>query len=194
MPRLTPASAAKRRLHIVEAAMRCFRAKGFTVASVDDICAEGGISKGAFYSHFASKEVLVHAVAELLAGTPQPIDASSVAALADSIVARRAAATVRDSGRSFAFEIIAASFTDPVLHAGLTTHLAALTADVERAIGALIAAGLARPDCDAAATANILQSCLLGAFTMSAIADADEPERVRRNVHLLVQSLVAPLP
>lgn len=192
MPRLTPASAAQRRLHIVEAAMRCFRAKGFTAASVDDICAEGAISKGAFYSHFASKEVLVHSVADLLAGTPRPLDSSSVAALADSIVARRMAPASRGGSRTFAFEIIAASFSDEILHQRLTSHLEAMQADVEKAVADLIAAGLARPDCDAKATAAILQAYLLGIFTTSAIWNVDEPGAIGRDVKLLLESLIAP--
>ena len=46
------------RARILEAAVTLFSDRGFSAASVDDICAEAGISKGAFYHHFESKQAL----------------------------------------------------------------------------------------------------------------------------------------
>lgn len=46
------------RSKIIEAAIRLFSNRGFNAASVDDICAEAGVSKGAFYHHFESKQAL----------------------------------------------------------------------------------------------------------------------------------------
>lgn len=43
---------------ITEAAIKLFSERGFSAASVDDICAEAGVSKGAFYHHFESKQAL----------------------------------------------------------------------------------------------------------------------------------------
>lgn len=58
---------------IMDAAVKLFSTRGFTAASVDDICAEAGISKGAFYHHFESKQALFLA---LLDGWLQAIDSS----------------------------------------------------------------------------------------------------------------------
>lgn len=46
------------RTKIIEAAIKLFSNRGYNAASVDDICAEAGISKGAFYHHFKSKQEL----------------------------------------------------------------------------------------------------------------------------------------
>ena len=46
------------RTKIVESAIKLFSSRGYNAASVDDICAEAGISKGAFYHHFESKQAL----------------------------------------------------------------------------------------------------------------------------------------
>jgi AcrR family transcriptional regulator len=46
------------RTKIIEAAIKLFSNRGFNTSSVDDICAEAGISKGAFYHHFESKQAL----------------------------------------------------------------------------------------------------------------------------------------
>lgn len=43
---------------ILESAIKLFSTRGFSAASVDDICEEAGISKGAFYHHFESKQAL----------------------------------------------------------------------------------------------------------------------------------------
>jgi AcrR family transcriptional regulator len=43
------------RAKILDAAVRKFAIAGYAAASVDDICGEAGVSKGAFYHHFPSK-------------------------------------------------------------------------------------------------------------------------------------------
>lgn len=46
------------RTKILNSAVKLFSIQGFKAASVDDICEEAGISKGAFYHHFESKQAL----------------------------------------------------------------------------------------------------------------------------------------
>jgi AcrR family transcriptional regulator len=41
---------------ILDAAVRKFAIAGYDAASVDDICTEAGVSKGAFYHHFPTKQ------------------------------------------------------------------------------------------------------------------------------------------
>jgi TetR/AcrR family transcriptional repressor of nem operon len=43
---------------LIEAARSLVRRKGFAATSVDDLCAAAGVTKGAFFHHFASKEAL----------------------------------------------------------------------------------------------------------------------------------------
>jgi AcrR family transcriptional regulator len=59
------------RTKIMEAASKLFSNRGYNKASVDDICEEAGISKGAFYHHFKSKQALILA---LLDGWLQFVD------------------------------------------------------------------------------------------------------------------------
>jgi len=59
------------RSRIIESAIKVFSTRGFNAASVDDICKDAGISKGAFYHHFESKQALFLA---LLDGWLQTID------------------------------------------------------------------------------------------------------------------------
>jgi AcrR family transcriptional regulator len=43
---------------ILDAAVRKFSIAGYDAASVDDICVEAGVSKGAFYHHFPTKQAI----------------------------------------------------------------------------------------------------------------------------------------
>ena len=64
------------RTRIMDSALKLFSTRGFSAASVDDICQEAGISKGAFYHHFESKQALFLA---LLDGWLQAIDSAIIA-------------------------------------------------------------------------------------------------------------------
>jgi len=59
------------RAKIIESAIKLFSTRGFNAASVDDICKDAGISKGAFYHHFETKQALFLA---LLDGWLETID------------------------------------------------------------------------------------------------------------------------
>jgi len=48
---------------LVEAGIATVRYKGFSATSVDEICAAAGVTKGAFFHHFESKEALAVAAA-----------------------------------------------------------------------------------------------------------------------------------
>ena len=64
MPRITAAVRTERRQHIIEAAWRCAARKGFGDLTVDEVCAEADLSKGAFYGYFDSKQALLLALLE----------------------------------------------------------------------------------------------------------------------------------
>ena len=58
----TPTSGVKAKL--VEAAVTLVRRKGYSATSVEDICKAAGVTKGAFFHHFASKDALAVATAD----------------------------------------------------------------------------------------------------------------------------------
>jgi AcrR family transcriptional regulator len=68
MPKVSDAHRESRRDQITDAAVRSFAAKGFQRTSMADIIAESGLSAGAIYGHFDSKQDIAVAVAERVVG------------------------------------------------------------------------------------------------------------------------------
>ena len=64
MPRIGLERKNQRRQQILEAAWRCATRMGFRDLTVDDVCAEAGLSKGAFYVYFSQKRDLLLALFE----------------------------------------------------------------------------------------------------------------------------------
>ncbi len=64
MPKLKPETQQARRERILDAAEICFARAGFHRCTMQDICREAGISSGALYVYFASKEDLIAGIVE----------------------------------------------------------------------------------------------------------------------------------
>ncbi|MFJ8818725.1 TetR/AcrR family transcriptional regulator [Amycolatopsis thermoflava] len=92
MPRITEARRAARRAEIVAAARRCFSRDGFHQTSMPAIAKEAGVSVGAPYRYFASKEEIIlelagdafHAIFEPVV---RLVDSAEVPAVADLVSA-----------------------------------------------------------------------------------------------------------
>jgi AcrR family transcriptional regulator len=64
MPKVSEEHLDARRRQIVDAAIVCFARDGFHRATMQDICREAGLSPGAIYRYFSSKDELVEAIAD----------------------------------------------------------------------------------------------------------------------------------
>lgn len=83
--------AAETRLLVLEAAAQVFARRGYAQASMDDVAAEAGASKGALYHHFATKRALFQALLSHRADQLQPLrqvgdDADSLPQALDQLV------------------------------------------------------------------------------------------------------------
>jgi TetR/AcrR family transcriptional repressor of nem operon len=72
-----PAKFANARSKLLEAALGMIRARGYSATSVDQLCAAAGVSKGAFFHHFATKEALAVAAADHWSETTGTLFASA---------------------------------------------------------------------------------------------------------------------
>jgi TetR/AcrR family transcriptional repressor of nem operon len=62
-PKTQPKTQGDARIRLLDAAMQVIRAQGYAATTVDDICRAAGVTKGAFFHHFKSKEDLAVAAA-----------------------------------------------------------------------------------------------------------------------------------
>ena len=69
MPKVTEEHRATRRSEILADACRCFARDGFHSTSINDIIRESGLSAGAVYLYFKSKQQLIAAVVEMTLST-----------------------------------------------------------------------------------------------------------------------------
>lgn len=105
MPRITPERRDANRARIVAAARRCFSRDGFHQTSMPDIAAQAGVSAGAPYRYFASKEEIILTIAadafrlvfEPVERLAAASDAPSVAELVAASLQALSVETVADS-------------------------------------------------------------------------------------------------
>jgi AcrR family transcriptional regulator len=64
MPKVSTQYRDERRAHILAAARRCFVRDGFHQTSMQDLVREAGMSSGAVYRYFDSKDAMIVAIAE----------------------------------------------------------------------------------------------------------------------------------
>lgn len=103
MPKRSPAFREDRRREILAAAERCFAAVGYNAATIREVAAEAGLSTGAVYTYFRTKDGLLAALCAERA-------ASQIAALRAALAAPSAAPARLEAGLAAAFEpFVAAS-------------------------------------------------------------------------------------
>jgi TetR/AcrR family transcriptional repressor of uid operon len=99
MPRIAPEARLERRQALLDAAWQCAARLRFQDLTVDDVCAAAGVSKGAFYGYFASKQALLLALLDQQAADlDRAIDELDRAAIGSVERLRRFARAILESG------------------------------------------------------------------------------------------------
>lgn len=160
---------------VVEAGRLLFRQRGFDGASIDQVMNEAGLTRGAFYAHFDSKDDLIREVLEIEAGL---VGALRIASETDEPLrsARTAFGSYLDpanrndtvSGCPLVAHPVDAIRGDSIRKDGYTARLQALVESVE----GLLVAGSA----DDALLVSVL--AVGGALLSGASADASFADRI----------------
>jgi TetR/AcrR family transcriptional regulator, transcriptional repressor for nem operon len=185
---------------ILDATFRLIRERGFASTSVDDLCAEAGVTKGAFFHHFDSKESLGVAAAEhwstrtgaLFAAAPyhalkDPLD--RVLGYLDfrKAILRGDVAEFTCLVGTMVQEVHASS--PPIraaCDASISDHAAKIESDIQEALDAR---GM-KPDWTAKSLALHTQAVLQGAFVLAKAKDgaaiaADSIDHLKRYLETL---------
>lgn len=166
------------RTRLLSAALQCFAEQGYESASVASISEQAGVSKGAFYHHFASKQALFAALLEAwlsglnvqatLMAAPAASPLASLRALADTLQQ----ALQDASGRlPLAVEFYRQAARDPDLWQTILMPFERYQALFAEWIAAGIAEGVFEP-CNPHLAAQALVSLAVGLLVQSAFLPA----------------------
>ena len=127
MPKVSQAHLDARRQQIVDAARACFALHGFARTSMADIVEKSGLSNGAIYRYFTSKDDIVIAVCEQGSeALPQALTAEAIDAFLQFVRGR-----ARDTDHArLVSQIYAEAAVSPPLAAIVQQQLAAMRAAI----------------------------------------------------------------
>lgn len=191
------------RTRLLEAARDVIRAQGFAATSVDQLCRTAGVTKGAFFHHFASKEALGVAAAEfwaettsaLFAGAPYHDHAKPLDRVLAYIDFRRDII----SGELAEFTCLIGTLTQeayashPTIRKACADSIFGHAATLEPDIQAAMTDHGLEVDWNAASLARHTQAVLQGAFILAKAADdpavaVENIDHLRRYIELLFQT------
>ncbi|MDP0927419.1 TetR/AcrR family transcriptional regulator [Paracoccus onubensis] len=191
------------RTRLLEAARDIIRTQGFAATSVDQLCQAAGVTKGAFFHHFASKEALGVAAAQFWAETTSELFANAPyhdhAEPLDRILAYIDFRRDLVAGELAEFTCLVGTMTQeayskyPAIRdacaASLFGHSTTLEPDIQAAMKAY---GISA-DWTPASLARHTQAVLQGAFILAKAGNdpslaVESVDHLRRYVKLLFQS------
>lgn len=177
---------------LLEAAVRLVRVQGFFATSVEQLCVEAGVTKGAFFHHFATKEQLGVAAAHhwststaaFFASAPFHHEADAAARVLGYVDLRIALiAGPPESFSCVAGTMVQESFaTSPAIRDACAASIGANARALEADLGdALATRGIDKPD--AQSLARYVQTVIQGAFvTAKALAPEDAAPAARESL------------
>lgn len=201
VPRVSDEYLERRRQQILDAARRCFARKGFYETSMQDVFRESGLSAGAVYRYFKSKNELVQAIS---AGAVSRFTAVVDKALTEKPtpgldeIAGRLAATVlelsaADGPARVAVAAWAAALHDPVLGTTVRGVLSELRACWVKVAQRMQAEGRLPAGADVDAVGSALFAVLPGFLLQRLILGEGDAASVQRGLRdLLRPELLAP--
>jgi AcrR family transcriptional regulator len=177
MPRVSQQHRDERREQILTAARRCFLRDGFHATSMHDLFAESGLSAGAVYGYFASKDDVIVAIAEenlqgivemirtVVTTQPDQSVGETIAAIFEVVRSRH----LQDGLAGLAVLVWAEALRNDELRDRLTTLLHALRSDLTKTVRARQRSGDITSDVGADAIAALLISTVPGYIVQLAL-------------------------
>lgn len=193
----TPPTAADHdplRSQLLDAAVRVFARKGFDGTKIMDIVHEAGLSTGAVYGRFASKEALLREAVVSRTRVPPSPEWPGGTRVAD-LIARRAGSPDRaiTDDEAVRLEAYVTARREPEVAAALAEAQQAWHAALQPVVEAAVADGTVRDDLDPAAVLFFVGTLQMGLLVQRA-AGFPMPERGAWDslLHTIIESIGAP--
>lgn len=186
-------------MKLLDAAVKLLRLHGFSATSVDDLCREAGVTKGAFFHHFASKEALGVAAADHWSDTTGAMFAAApyhdAADPLDRVLGYIDLRILLIDGPAEAFSCVAGTMLQETFRssgairaacdASISGHAAHIERDLAQAVAMRGIVGV-----DPASLALHIQAALQGGFIIAKARDSGDVARdtvahVRHYIELL---------
>ncbi|HET9231788.1 MAG TPA: TetR/AcrR family transcriptional regulator [Vitreimonas sp.] len=186
-----PSLADRRRRQILDAAMACFRRRGFHQATMQEICAEANMSAGALYRYFGSKAEIIGAIAEDKHADSDSafLDATRTGSLIDalSLIARDFFDKFADGDGALIADIFAEAIRDEAVAAPLLKINQNSVDYCVRAIKAAQARGEIDEKLDEREAANTLFAAIEGIALRRAFLRDTDPDAAVAQFRALAQ-------
>ncbi|NSC20354.1 TetR/AcrR family transcriptional regulator [Streptomyces albus subsp. chlorinus] len=198
MARVSPEHLEARRRQILDGARRCFLRNGFHAASMQDVLKESGLSAGAVYRYFRSKEEIVAAVAQEALATIRAsferVAAAEVPPLPDELFAevfgrlREFMGTGEDPRElpRLLVQIWGEALRNEELAETVNEAYAHLSVQWARLVEAYQARGWVHPQANTVHVARTLIGAVQGYFVQQALWGGIAPEEFAKGLRALV--------
>ena len=203
MPKVSPSHATARREEILDAAKSCFVRYGLRRTSMREIQRESGLSAGALYDYFESKEAIVLGLGERMLAPPSALlaaaaDARDPLAAIQLVLERMRAnlAALRAGGGTLEVRVqfLAEATVESPFREMAQQFVGDITEGVATALRAASAAGTLRADADPDVLAQALTALVQGLVVQLAIGLDVDIERYFATIHTLLESQRVPSP
>jgi AcrR family transcriptional regulator len=201
MVRFTQDQKEGRRQEILAAALHCFAHSGFHGTTITDIVREAGVSQGAFYVYFETKDDVIAALADDRSQSDALINAIA-SAETDPVVGLTIlfdlhGRTLADSRRADEQRVAVQGWAEALRNEAIRERLLANTARVEAEIAALVergqAAGRLRADAEPRGFARALIALFRGLALLAAWDGAFDAALTAKSIEDMVRGALAPL-
>lgn len=194
MPRVSEEHLERRRQQILDAAQTCFARRGLHTTTMQDVFTESGLSAGAVYRYFKSKDDIIAALtteatvdlraamSEAVYSDPLPTPAELVFTIAETIVRLSApGGPVRLIPQAWALAL-----TDPNIADYVRTNIGGIRRLWFDYANRMREVGWLAPDTDTEAVAKALLGLLPGFILQYLILGDTDPESFKRGVEQLL--------
>jgi AcrR family transcriptional regulator len=195
MPKVTDEHRAARRDQILAAAARCVAREGFHKTTMADVIGEAGLSAGAVYGYFRSKDEIIRAIADRVIGQVtqelrQLVERDEPVHVADAVEAflSRVGALVHDDVDMprVGVQVWAEAARDQEIHELVAERMGAVRDAVEAVVLRCQRDGTLGSDLDPNRTAQVLFGLLPGFILQQLILEDVTPETYVEGVRRLL--------